>query len=92
MRFAVWNSIRQNFSFDLLNIEDQDVLFESRKRVLNGFTARVWDHELRHLNGLLTIGEGISHGEIYVNDEFRDNPGMHEMVQAAKDELNFMGE
>lgn len=92
MKFAVWNPIKQTYKFKVPIIRDEEITFKTEERTLRGFNARLWDHEVRHLNGLLVFGENISHGQVFVDDEFRDNPGMHEMAQSMKSDLKLMSE
>lgn len=62
MRFAIWNPILQTYHFQQVVLKGSEVDFESSQRTLAGFVARVWDHEARHLDGLLAFSEDISHG------------------------------
>jgi hypothetical protein len=90
LRFAVWNPIHQTYSFYSPTVTNDELHFRQSQRGLKGFVARVWDHEVRHLDGVLAVAEEINHGEIYVTDDYRDNPGLHEMAELTKKQLKFM--
>jgi peptide deformylase len=78
MRFAVWNPILQTYSFhEAVLTQREEVVFRPIERTLKGFIARIWDHEIRHLDGILPFAEEISHREIYVSEDFTETPGMH---------------
>ncbi len=61
MKFAIWNPILQTYRYQIPLIGEREVSFKQAERTLKGFKARLWDHEVRHLNGVLAFDEDISH-------------------------------
>ena len=55
MRFAIWNPIVQTYRFHKVKENTDQFIFQEEERTLRGFVARLWDHECRHLDGLLAL-------------------------------------